>query len=244
MNNIDDQLIAFCQRENFKSYVRQAVNNELFWRDFLNKWNIDDMIDNKLNAKLPKNIKKEVQRIIPNLIEIKILQYITDKFPGQVNKEINNQIPSYLNNNYQMQEILRNHSSELNSQLEICARRILGELVKDPQYQEIMNTHLHEMERKYDNKVGEISLNAAIQISNNDKTFNDELNKMKSKVNNNLLNLKQELEKINSLNKKIDELEINDSINKQKIGNLKWGMGGICVVFLSAIVGVYAYINK
>ena len=51
--NINGQIVAFCKTNDFTNYVRQSINNEMFWRDLLQRYSITDMVQSELNNKLP-----------------------------------------------------------------------------------------------------------------------------------------------------------------------------------------------
>lgn len=196
----------------FKSLVRQAINDELFIRDILQTYNFSSKIDNELSKKIPEKIKKNINVTIPKMVESHINSYVMEKMPNFVLKEIKSQLTDYLNNNTQMQQILSSHTEYLNAHLNVVANEILNKLVNDPNYQRMTNTHLDAMDKIYLNKVDEISRNSSIQLQTIDKKCNDEIDKMKKSYTNTVSELQSSLSKVDKLNKKIDKLEIYNTV--------------------------------
>lgn len=212
--NFDDKIITFCKQDQFRSYVRQAINDELFFKDILAKLNMNDTIDTKLDkkipkqvkneldkilpamvetkveSKVPKQVKNELDRILPALVEAKILQYITNQFPAQVMKEISTQLPNYLNNNYAMQQLLNNHQNDLSYALEEKAREIINKIVNDPQYHVITSAHLAAIDEKCNQKINEIQSNASQQLFNNHNNFTTQLSDNSNKFSSQLRDMK------------------------------------------------------
>lgn len=241
--NIDDQLVAFCKKDLFKSYVKKAINDELFWRDFLNKYDLNEKIDirlnEKLNDKLPSRVKSQVEKIVPDLIEKEILKYINNQFLTQITREINLQIPAYLNNHQKMNEILLLHSNKLNSQLENSARNIMEKVVNDPSYNELINIHLQNTNNKCDEIIDNITKNTDQRLKKQINNFALDLDQIKEKINIDLFKLKTSLENVNILNKKINNLENANQELKKEISGLKWTNTIInLVTIISSIIGV------
>ena len=232
--NIDDKLVTFCKGTDFKTYVKQAINDELFWRDIFSRWNLSDSIENKLNNKLPLHVKSEVERILPGIFETKFLQFMTYQFPAHVSKEINSQMPLYLNNNHTMQQILDTHKASLKSLLEKSVTEIMDRIVTDPKYNEVVNAHLSSIDAKGIETLKEIMDNAANQLATNNATFNSKLAEMKSKMDTEMSNLRSELSNLSELKNKMEKMEKR---YKKDITNLQWIIASAIIV-----VPVVAYI--
>lgn len=227
--SVNDRIVNFCQGTNFKTYVRQAINDELFWRDWISKLNLSETIENKLNSKLPSQVRDQVEKIIPTIIETKIMNYIIQNFPSQVAREIQTQMPVFLNNNYQMQEILKKHKDELKDELETKTREILNRVVNDPNYHEVTSYHLAAIDAKGGDKIQEIDNKASDQRRTNQHVFDEQLAKMQTKVNNDLGNLKNSLDEVKTLKYTITNMQ--DKHN-QEMSSIKWAIGGITGFFV------------
>ncbi|XWV25624.1 putative ORFan [Tupanvirus deep ocean] len=230
--NVNDTIVSFCQGNSFKNYVRQAINDEMFWRDLFTNMNLNNNIDNRLTSKLPDQVKRELERILPDMMRTRYLDYIVNQFPNQVAKEINNQFPSYLNNNYQMQQILDTHKSSLKQQLESTVRDILDRISNDPKYQEVVQAHLQAIDYNGTQKIKEISDNADSQLKNIRNDFNQELYRMKNEVNSNLSNLSSQLSELQNIKNEISNIKDKqrDDINK-----IHWLYGGAIAVITIAL---------
>jgi hypothetical protein len=55
-------------------------------------------------------------------------------FNSHVSRSLSEQLPGFLNNNVQMQQILQQHSVELNQQLSDAAHSVLDRVVNEDQY--------------------------------------------------------------------------------------------------------------
>jgi hypothetical protein len=220
------QITTYCQGSDFKKYVRQAVSDEFFWRDCFAKLNLSDTIETKLSNKLPAQVRDEINKILPNLIETKFLQYVNNQLPAQVLKEINNQMPTYLNNNYQMQVILANHIATLQTTLDTDVRAILHRIVGGPEYHDITQAHLNTMHMMGQDKLNDITNNISEQtrqhISNADRQIND----IKSTIKTDLVQLSNSLGKVDALTQKINNVETSV---------FKWGVGGVVTGVLFGI---------
>ena len=205
--DFDKNFASFCQGLDFQTYVRKAISDEIWLQSLISKLQISDTIDNKLQSKTPRIVKDELKRTLPSMVEKCIQEYILNKFPHTVSKEIGNQMPQYLNNNYQMQTILNDHKVYIQKQLEDQVSEILTRITKDPQYHEITNCHLATMSTKADNKLAEINLQTESQLAKNQDTFDKQLRTMKNTTNKEMGDLKNNLEKTEILKLRLDNLE-------------------------------------
>lgn len=227
----DDKIVAFCQGVNFKSYVRQAINDELFWRDVIARLNLTDAIDAKLTSKLPGQVKSELERILPDMLQTRLNQYMLQHFSAQVAKEINTQMPGYLGNNHQMQQILEAHKTTLNQQLEAAAREILNRVVNEEQYHVTTNAHLAAIDQKGVQALAENNEKATQQRTNIKTAFDGELSAMKTRLDQTMTALTTSLGEMRSLQ---SELNSTKKKHSKEISNLKWMMGGMFAAFMVA----------
>ncbi|XWV26962.1 hypothetical protein QJ857_gp0087 [Tupanvirus soda lake] len=239
--NVNDTIVSFCQGSSFKNYVRQAINDEMFWRDLFTNMNLNNNIDNRLVTKIPDHVKRELERILPEMMRTRYLDYIVNQFPGQVSKEINNQIPNYLNNNYQMQQILDTHKSSLKQQLESTVRDILDRISNDPKYQEVVEAHLQTIDNNGTQKIKEISNNAYAQLKSIRSDFNQELDRMKNEVDTNMSELSSQLSELQNIKR-----DLNDLKEKQKndINNTYWMYGGTLGMWIAIAICLFTLVPK
>ena len=230
--NFNNDIVSFCQGNSFKRYVRQAINDEMFWHDLFNNMNINNNIDNRLAVIIPEKVKYQLESILPNMMETRYLNYITNRFPGQVAKEINNQFPIYLDNNYQMQQILDIHKKSLRQQLESNVREILDRICLDPKYQEVVNSHLATINHNAKQKIDEIESNAEIQSNTIKQEFNREMVYMKNHMNQNLSSLTMQLSEMASLKKELIDIKEKQ---KNEVNKLQWIIAGTTALCLTAI---------
>lgn len=247
--NINDELSAFCQREVFKTYVKNAINDEMFWRDLFQRYNITSMVDTEISNKVPNKVKKEIDKLVPTQVELKLNNFTSTQLPNLVVKEVNSAVPNYLNNSSQMQQILNYHSSNLNKLLQDLATETLNKVVNEDQYHITTNLHLtatqqkcdsklSEINQTFDNKIIEISSKANDQLQYNSILFKSQLEDIKTNVNTQLKDLREGISKVDKLYKKIDKLE------KENI-SMKWMLGGVTTLFTGLIsIGFYYLINK
>jgi hypothetical protein len=216
-------------------YVKQVINDEFFWRDLVARLNLSNIISSELSTTLPNYVKNEVERILPSMIETKFLHYVIEKLPGHVGKEISAQMPSYLNNNTQMQQLFEHHKSSLRLQLESTVKEILDRLVNDPKYQEITNFHLAAINSRSDEKINEISRYAETQRKQQQFKFEQELHQMKLLVNQDMSELKNSLNEVQQLKLEITNVKEHYA---NEISNIKWIMAGASALIIT-ITGVF-----
>ena len=217
--NVNGQIVAFCKTNDFTTYVRQAINNEMFWRDLLQRYSITDMVQSELNNKLPNQVRVEAQKVIREDMD----NYTRIQLPSHVAKSLSEQISGFLNNNSQMNEILSKHSSSLNQQLTSSATNTLNRVTNEEQYHLVTSSHLKNMEQRFDNWI--IGLNKRATELEKEITikFNSNLESMKQQVAN-------ELQTLTDTTKTVTRLE-------QEISTLKWALGLLGV----GTVGIFIY---
>jgi hypothetical protein len=139
------------------------------------------------------------------LAETQFNNFISYSFPGNIANEINKQLPGYLNN-VQMQQILTNHSHNLNQTLLSPASETLNRLVNEPQYQVVTTAHLNSIQQKCDNKIVEIRDIYEVKLQENNRTLLAQIRDMKSSYESNITQLKDKLDNVNKLVNKVSQL--------------------------------------
>ena len=91
--------------DRFKSTIRRVVQDEMFWRQLMDDTRFKFQIDSRLES-----FKTSVMSSVESRVDTKVRDNLSYSVPGQVAKELNNQMPGYLNNNHQMNLILQEHS--------------------------------------------------------------------------------------------------------------------------------------
>lgn len=254
--NINGQLVAFCQTTDFKTYVRKAVNDELFWRDILNTYSISSMVQNELNNKLPTQVKSETLLVVNKMVSEQntkvsdqLESYTRIQIPSHVSKALQDQMTGFLNNHVQMNQILAQHSenlkqnfmqysASLDQNLRDSAARALSEVTNDPQHYALAQQHITIQNQKF-----EIALvNQNKQFNDNLIAHNGQINEYVKKVNE---HVNRELQTVTEANKKVEEQtkvieKQNKKIDKleQHIGSLQMYFGIFAVVSGMAFTGI------
>lgn len=225
------QIVAFCKTPDFTTAVRQAVNNEMFWRDLFQKYNLGSDIQNELDRKLPSSVKHEVMNFVPNMINQQLDNYTKIQIPSHVAKNLSEQITGFLNNHTVMQNILEGHSKKLNEDLEVSAKNTLDRVTNEDQYHQVTNSHLDNMEKRCTKQIKEFKDISKGLIKSQENTFTDKLKNMQSQVNKEIETLKNTNNLLDIQGKKIEYLE-------SQLSSLKWIFVGITAIS----VGVQLYV--
>jgi hypothetical protein len=167
------------------------------------------------------------------MLETNYLNYVVGRFPGQVAKEINNQMPIYLNNNNQIQQILDTQKLSLRQQLEGTVKEILDRISNDPKYQEIINAHLTAIKHNAEQKLDKIDYNANKALIINQQIFNKEMENMKNNYENNISNLSEQLSELNKLKQEITLLKEKQRSDINKIHWIIGGTGVFCITLIA-----------
>lgn len=227
VNSGTHEFITFCQGSDFKKYVRDAIDDRMFWNNIITNMNLNSTIESKISSTVPKDVKNEVDRILPGLVETEFMKYSHNKLPKEVVKEVSTQMVLYLNNNYQMQQILETHKSNLNKILESSVREIMDRIMKDPKYQEVCDNHLRIINQNADNTINEMQ-----------KRFDNEMNLMIKRFNN-------QFDTISNLQKKVTDLEKSTkNIEKEQRSNLKIITTAFSVIGILGISSFLAFVAR
>lgn len=243
--NINGQLVAFCQTTDFATYVRKAINNEMFWRDILQQYSISSMVQNELNNKLPAQVKSETLLVVNKMVSeqnTKVSEqldnYTRIQIPSHVAKALQDQITGYLNNNVQMTQILSQHSANLNQNLYDSANRILTDVVNDPQHYKLASQHIEIQNLKCSSALIEQNKRFSENLVSHNGQVNEYLKKVNDRVSLELKNVTEANQKVEEQNKKITKQQ--DKINKleQHIGSLQMYFGILVAVSGIAFTGI------
>lgn len=240
ITDFNNYFVSFCQTSAFRNYVRAVMNDDLFWRDMWQKFNFDSEIRSKIQNDVPIIVKNEIKLRLPEQLKSKLNEYFLTLFPTQINRELNNQIPVFFTNNYQLQQILEKHKQDIKLQLEETARNILEKIIAEPQYHILRDMHLKEIDAKCAEQMIKIATDADQQIKLNRQDFEREMINIKQDVDDNLFKLKSQLDTIQSLKNDIDDFKIQ---HKSEINTLKWSMVGMTAIITLVFTGT-AYLNK
>ena len=233
---LNNDFITFCATQNFKNYVKEAINDELFWRDIFGKYSLENTIDSTLQAKMRK-IREEIKTTIDDQIS----HFATYSVPGLVSKSLNDQISIFLLNNAQMQNMLHIHLDKTKEQIKITAHDIMDKISNEDKYHTMMiksgesldnrindiirieemrfNSKLIEMQNHFNNYLNEINTNIASKIKH---------------IDNLEITVSEHQKDINELKRNITVLQKNDEINRSLIR-----IFGMCIIVIPSLYTYY-----
>jgi len=234
-------LINFCREENFKKYVREAINSELFWREMLQRYQLDSHIESKVKSTVPdlvKNQTSDLKSSIQKSVNEKLDTY-SKSLSGNIALELNNQVPAYLNNNYRMGQILDSHTQQLNNTLYESAKQTLDKLTNEEKYQVVTASHLNNMSIRYntaiDNQLQQNTMkfdNQFLSYTNNIntaiQTVNNKTEQSLTQFNNFNSTAKTLTDKINQLEKELVSMKFANTIKDCFLGLCGTGLLGFC----------------
>jgi len=252
--NVNDLMLTFCMTNEFKKHVRQAINDEMFWRDILTKYNITDgvkkEIDNQLRDKMPTQVKNEAKAIINKMVNDfektmtqKLDQCIQFGIPNSVAKALHDQITGFLNNHTQMNQIMAQHLANLNSELYASVANILHKLVNEDQYHQVSNAHMESMKVKFNELMNTMNVKSDSQTMQIDTMAK---NKMKTIED----DAKSKMKMIDDANQRIDTQNNVIHSYQKRISDLEDTMGWfstivkLCVVSSVTVMGIGMYALK
>ncbi len=163
---------------------RNTVRDQL-----MDKYYIKSIVSDKLNKDLPDLIGSRVDQLVP----------------GHVSSEINKQLPNFLENSRQMQDILQRHSQNLNQKLESSARDTLIHIVDEDQYHQVNEIYFNAFRNRGDTEV----------------------NKMWTKCNHKLETFEQEIKNFHQHQDRTKKLVIENEKLKDKFNILAWITAGL-----------------
>ena len=233
--NVNGQIVAFCKTSNFTQYVRAAVNDEMFWRDLLHRYNVSSEVNNEIERTLPHRVSTEAQKIVSQMVGDQLESYTKFQIPSHVSKALADQVTGFLNNHVQMTQLFNEHSQKLNMQLYNSAEGTLKKIVNEPQYHQVTNAHIAAVKSQYEESLRAINTEAGNQLVHNESIFKSQLETMKQNVKDEIRTLNETNQKLDDVNKQIEEL-------KKENGSLRWTLYVVTGVFtMVAGVGLFMF---
>lgn len=200
-----EPFITFCQTDDFKKYVRTAVNDQIFWNNLIQEMNINTYIKNEINERVPDKVKIEVNRLVPDKIEKALTQFERYRIPECVSDQLKKQVSDYLNNDYKMQQLMSAHSSKLEEELQNKAKQILDKVTNEEQYHTVTNAHLDNMKNRWERTMNE-------QVVLNNHLCQETIKNVHNQVNNELGLAKECIKTVNDLETQVNQLKRDNNI--------------------------------
>lgn len=235
------KFIAFCSTDDFKKSVKNAVNDELFWRGIIQQLSIENLIKEAIDNKLLSQ-EKAIKDKVKILVCEKLREYAQNEIPTNVAKELTIQITNYLNSHHQMQQMLTYHIQQLDLKLTDTATQTLTKLANEDQYNLVTKIYLEAIQQKGDLKLMEMQSDFNQQLSENNRLFTNQLTELRKTNNKELSDLKDGLVKLDNVEKTLSKHRqtILDQDRKiivlqTEISNLQCLFGIGCIMFTGAI---------
>jgi len=197
----------YTRTSEFANSVRNVVNDELFWRDIFQKYDVNEKVRNETNKILPDKVSSEVNKLIPTLVNSQLENYSKYIVPSLVSKSMSEQINNYLDNNNSMNKILELHSCGLNSKLESKADELLTSIVNDEKHHILTNKHIDSSVKKYNEQLEIINNDAKKNLRQNQENFNEELKNISEKVTREISTVSNANNRMDASDKYIKDLE-------------------------------------
>lgn len=202
---IDNLTFArYCRTDDFRRYVRDAVKNELFWKEFSDQF--------KISAQVQNETQLQVNNLVPNVARAEVTKELNLRLPNAVVAELGRHVPNYLDNNYQMQEILKNHSVKLNQDLEKTARTHLEKISAEDQYHEITKTYTDAITTKGNDAISAFNQNNKSAIDTFNTLSAAKIFELKTRYNSEFETFQTQINKVEALEKKVAKLENDNTI--------------------------------
>lgn len=238
----------FCAEEAFKNYVKNVVNNELFWKELFQKGQMDDKINNKIDKKI-SNVKKENNDEIAK----KFNEFIVMQLPLHLNNALNNQLPgqllkqlpTFLGNDCTMQKLLTDHRNNVSNQMDREFTERMNGITNDDKYHEITRSYLDNVtnrgETQIKDQLAENNRKLSNQLQDNAQKFDTTMSEMKYLVNNSLSKVNGVNEAMSNLNGDLGKLkkEVKQLKSNAFMHNVIIGVVGLC----SIIGGICYYVK-
>lgn len=208
------------------------MSDELFWRDFLSSFAKKDLL-----ADIPEKVQHETNRLVPNLVRSELETFARVQIPSHVSNALVQQLPGFLNNNVQMQQILREHSVELNQQLVDSAHTVLDRVVNEDQYHTMTTRLSAAITQKSEENLTRLTNEANRRLNSNDSEFQSALAEMRNQVNTQLQQVTESNRRLDTQDEKIKQLQ-------GELSSLRWVVGicsGSAVVV--AAIGLFRYLQ-
>ncbi len=249
----------FCREEAFKKFVKDSISSEIFLNNLCQSYNLDSKIRAKVEEEIKnfkRNIEESTSKVVKSALKEKLPLNVASEITTQLPNHLMNQLPIFLNNSHQMNQILDAHSQQLKSDLKTLrdelfnqSKKAIDLLMGEEQYQFITTSHLNNMALKYNTDVER-------QLQENRTRFDENTQRNTLKFNETLEHVKQQtgssLSKFENFNNQVDTLKLKlDNVERtvhksrelletHNIINM-FTIGGICTI---ALTGVFYLLNK
>lgn len=243
--DIQTYLINFCREEAFKKYVRESINNELFFQNLCRDYKLDSKIEAKVKEQILL-IKQDLDKLVKKKLKELLPKSVTHELNTQLPNQLLTQLPIYLNNNYQMKQILDNHSYQLNEHLSNLTKQTLDRITNEEQYQMVTASHLNNMALRYNesvaNQLQEQNNKFNENTLANTRTFNATLKNIEQSANSSLSNFNEFNAKANIMSSEIDRL--NKKLSELQKSRDKTDTFLQLIGLFSVVVGVFNYLTR
>ena len=192
LTSIKGAIVTFCATDDFKSYVRRAINDEMFWRDVLQHVQVESKVNSHLSDKVPGMVKSKVKDMVPGLVATEL----TNRLPPL--------LKSYLDDSVSMKNILDEHSGRLNRELEDHARKHLERIVNEDHYHEVNKKYFDAFEKRGTDAIGVFNNKGDTSIAETKKKYEKELEEYRSQMG----QVARYQERTNSLESEVRNLRI------------------------------------
>lgn len=193
-----------------KDYVRHIVNSEMFWQDLFRNVQITNLISQELNNNVPRYVADHVPRQVKNYLDIQLESLVL--------KGVLHQLPSVVANNYQMQQILRDHATQMKTYLQSVAREEVDKIVNEDKY--------HIINARY---FAALDARGRERLNKFEGDGNDLMRKLQNKYDSDFKQLQSELSHLSELKREIENLNNQIWWLKVAIGVLT--IGGMITIF-------------
>lgn len=211
--DFDSRFASYCVTNDFKKFVRQSVSDEIFWRDYLSSVATRDLL-----SQIPEKVQSETNRLVPPMINRELETFSRVQIPSHVARALAEQLPGFLNNNAQMQQILHHHSLNLNQQLTDAAHIVLEQVVNEDQYHIMTNRLSAAITQKSEENLTRVNNDANRRLAANDEAFQTALTEMRRQVNN-------QVEALAEANRRSDEQSSQIKTLQTELSSLRWMVG-------------------
>ncbi len=249
----------FCREEAFKKFVDDSISKEILINNLCQSYNLDSKIKAKVESEMnnfKRNIEESTGKVVKSALKEKLPLNVTSEITTQLPNHLMNQLPIFLNNSHQMNQILDAHSQQLKSDLKTLrdelfnqSKKAIDLLMGEEQYQFITTSHLNNMSFKYNADVER-------QLQENRTKFDENAQRNTLKINETLEHVKQQtgssLSKFENFNTQVEALKLKlenvertayksrELLETHNIINM-FTIGGICTI---ALTGVFYLLNK
>lgn len=227
--DVNGLAVQVCQKRVFRDtlteHIEKIVKNE-FWDEF-------DKI-----GKLDKSIRKSLKSQVPQQVN----KYLDNNLTGSVRKEVENYLPTFLDNNDKINIILESHSRQLsnvlNNRSDLILKQVtdIEKLIADKAEEVVKNITSNEFYHEINKRYFEAMLDKANSkwkdfenVSN--KHISSTLKEQIEKCNNNLNEFNEERCKLVDNQNKIKLLEEKLTTLKYTLYGGMWVIGSFYVLY-------------